>query len=380
MIETAKAIFWVSIVFILYTYIGYPLLIRIFSIFVIRRVDKQYVYPGISIVIAALNEGDRIGKRIENLLGQEYPQDRMEIIIISDGSTDGTEHVVRKLLSRSGNIRLHSFSKRRGKAACINQGIRMSSSDIIILTDARQTFHRRAVKELVANFHDPAVGAVSGELFLKGSRDAVGRSFASYWDLEKWVRKSESKIHSVIGLTGAVCAIRKKLFEPLPECAILDDVIIPMRILLKGHRIIFDEKAVAYDEAPLEPARELSRKIRTLTGNFQILKLMPMILSPRHNPFFFQYFSHKITRLMAPLFTGMMFLSNLFLTDGIYLGLLVGQVLFYVTALTGIVHTSRQSRNSYLFVPAAFLLLNFAVIKGFLNTVQGREDVWVENH
>ena len=226
-------------------------------------------------------------------------------------------------------------------------------------------------------FCDPGIGAVSGALCLADKKDAVGRSFSSYWDLEMKIRRSESLIHSVIGLTGAICAIRKHLYEELPENTILDDVLIPMRIAAKGYRIAYNSMAVAYDDAPIEYGRELKRKIRTLTGNFQLLTLMPELLSIRKNKLFFQFFSHKVTRLLAPLFIVALFVSNLCLWEGVYIYPLIGQAVFYGIAVAAFVVKGIGQKSSLFSIPLTFVMLNYAVFAGFMNFVRKRRDVWV---
>lgn len=371
----AEAIIIFSILFLAYTYFGYAFVVFGISLFTAKAVRKIPIRTNVSIVIAVWNEEKYIERKIRNILGQTYPSELIEIVFVSDGSSDKGLEIARRF-SRD-NILCLELTERRGKAAAVNLGVAAASGEIIVLTDARQLFAMGALAELIANFADPEVGAVSGALDLEKNPDAVGKSFSSYWDLEKWIRKSESRIHSVMGLTGAVCAIRKELYEPMPEGTILDDVMISMRIALKGRRVVFDETAVACDDAPIEYGRELRRKIRTLTGNFQLLSFMPELLSVRKNKFLFQYFSHKITRLLAPVFMAALFISNLFIVEGIYLYTLAGQLGFYGLALAGLLMGDRVKRHAYLTVPCTFMILNYAVCMGFVNFIRKRRDVWV---
>lgn len=374
-----EIIFWGALFFLLYTYLGYPVIVYFLSVVIGREVKKKYTFPRISVVIAALNEEKYIGRRINNLLSQNYPSEKMEIIIVSDGSKDGTENIVRSFVERNENINLFSFEERKGKAAALNLGVSRANGELIIFTDARQTFDPNAIKELTGNFEDPSVGAASGELVLVPKDSNMSDSLRHYWSFEKWIRKNESNIGSVVGATGAIYGIRRELFEEIPKNTILDDLLIPMKIISKGYRVVFDEKAVAYDDANVEPKVELRRKVRTLTGNFQILTLMPEILSIRGNRVFFNYFSHKITRLIAPLFLLVLFLANLVIINGLCGYFFFLQILLYTAATLGIFIRIPLKHFKLLYAPYAFLMLNYAVVLGFINFLRGTHDVWVKN-
>lgn len=374
-----KFIFWVSICFIFYTYLGYPIIVYLLSLLKKKKVTKGYQSPKISVIIAALNEEKYIGRKIINILKQNYPSDRMDIIIVSDGSRDNTEDIVRSFAKRNGNIKLFSFEERKGKAAAINLGLSKANSEVIIFSDARQTFDPNAIRELAGNFEDPSVGGVSGELVLIPEDSNMSDSLRRYWSFEKWIRKNESSVGSVVGATGAIYGIRRGLFEEIPKNTILDDLLIPMRVISKGYRIVFDEKAIAYDDANLDAGSELRRKVRTLTGNFQILTLMPGILSIRKNRVFFNYFSHKITRLIAPLCLAILLVTNAAITSGFYGYFFFLQILLYTAAVLGIFIRIPLKHSKLLYAPCAFLMLNYAVVLGFIHFIKGTHDVWVKN-
>ncbi|MHC4182837.1 MAG: glycosyltransferase family 2 protein [Planctomycetota bacterium] len=356
---------------------GYPLILFFWSLLRRKNVKKSYIYPPVSVIIAALNEEKYIQRKIDNLLNQDYPSNMIEIIVVSDGSVDNTETIVRSLQESNRNIRLYLFDKRRGKASALNIGVSKAKGQVIVFTDARQIFKVDTVKELVANFNDPSVGAASGELFLdSGSVSRIVEPLNYYWNYEKWIRKFENKIDSVIGVTGAVYAIRKYLFEPISDKTILDDLLIPMKVVFKGYRVVFDEKAIAYDDASINSKKEMRRKIRTLSGNFQLLSLMPEILSYGKNRLFFNYFSHKITRLIAPMCFITLFLSNIILFTGFYLYFLMVQGLFYFVALSGLFIDFRESKHKYFYIPYAFLMFNYATFLGFVNFITKNDDIW----
>src|SRR5262249_34557971 len=180
-------------------------------------------------------------------------------------------------------IKALAYPKRRGKAAALNYGIAVATGDIIVFADARQRFEPQAIRELVSTLADETVGVVTGELILGDKqRGRIGEAQALYWKYEKWIRKNESRFDSSVGATGAIYAIKRKLWDPIPESTILDDVYTPMRISLDGYRIVFEEKARAYDQTASSSRQEFLRKARTLTGNYQLCQLLPELRLPTH--------------------------------------------------------------------------------------------------
>jgi len=362
-------VFWVSVGLIAYVYAGYPLLMAAWAR--LRRsepLDAPDAYrPGISIVIAARNEGSRLPARIENLLALDYPPSRREIIIVSDGSTDDTLDVLR----RYRHV-VHALSvPAGGKATALNIGVARASHEIVVFADARQAFAPDALQALAAPFADPAVGAVSGELLLDAESalfadrraaadrrrghagqlraSAIERRISSrrltvastiadgvgmYWRYEKRLRRLESEVGSMLGATGAIYAIRRSLWRPLPGDTILDDVLTSMRIVLQGHRVVFSDRARAFDRAAVDADHEARRKVRTLAGNYQLLALEPRLLLPWRNPVWLQYVSHKLGRLLVPYALLTLFAATIVLaaSEWIYMAALVGQVSFYLLA------------------------------------------------
>jgi len=332
-----ETVFWASFAFVAYVYAGYPLLVAAWSRLVRRPVAKGDWEPGVSLVIAAYNERDTIAGKIDNCLGLDYPADKLEIVVSLDGSTDGTGEVLEELLRREGRAAVRVIASRRheGKAAALNRAVEAARGEVLVFCDARQRIEPGAVRELVADLRDPSVGAVTGELMLLDddeheAADGVGL----YWRYEKALRAMESRIHSTVGATGALYAIRRELFRPIPESAILDDVIVPMGAVLAGKRTVFEPRARAHDRV-CPPEQEFRRKVRTLAGNFQLVALMPQLLVPGRNPVFLQFLSHKIGRLLVPHFLVLLFASNLLLREGFYLVFLVCQCSFYLLAGAG---------------------------------------------
>ncbi|SRR5579871_556466 len=327
----ATIVMWTCIAFLLYVHVGYPLVLWAWSAVAGRAVRKNSWEPTVSILIAAHNEHDTIERKILNCLDLDYPLDKLQVVIALDAPTDGTDLVAAAY--ESDNVHVVSVRKHLGKAGALNRAVAASRGAVLLFSDARQRLDRGALRELVANLHDPEVGSVSGELVLL---DDSGREAADgmglYWRYEKWLRAREARIHSMMGATGAIYAIRREYYKRMQPDTILDDVFVPMSIVLRGKRAVFEGAARAFDRVSASPEVEYGRKVRTLMGNFQILARMPALMSPLHNPVWVQYMSHKAARLMVPYAMAALFVANLFVRDGIYLWLLAAQCAFYLLA------------------------------------------------
>jgi cellulose synthase/poly-beta-1,6-N-acetylglucosamine synthase-like glycosyltransferase len=334
-----ESVFWISALFVGYVYVGYPLLIALLARF--RHAPrKAYFRPGtwpsISIIVAARNEGPRLAGRIRNLLDTFYPGER-EIIVVSDGSTDCTRDALSPFSHAVELIELPAG----GKPQALNAGAAAARGEILVFADARQRFAEDALHELIANFTDENVGGATGELVLDcelgDSASTVGEGVGLYWKYEKWQRRSESRLRSTLGATGAIYALRRRLWQPLPTDTLLDDVLAPMRAVLAGYRIVFDERAIAFDRAAPDAAVETRRKTRTLAGNYQILAIEPRLLVPLQNPVWLQYVSHKVGRLLVPWALVALFVASVALagTGAVYTAALVLQLAFYGLAGIG---------------------------------------------
>jgi len=346
-----ETLFWISAIVILYVYGGYPLLLAAWARLVARAprkasVNAQRSWPSISIVLAARNEAVRLPARVANLLELVYPG-RREIIVVSDGSIDHT----RDALSSFGpNVRVLDVPA-GGKPLALNAGIAASTGDILVFADARQRFSPAALVEMVANFADARVGGVTGELLLdcegpEGAASTIGEGVGLYWKYEKWLRRNESAVWSTLGATGAIYALRRTLWQPLPADTLLDDVLAPMRAVLSGHRIVFEERAQAFDRTSPDGAAETRRKTRTLAGNYQILAQEPRLLVPFLNPVWLQYVSHKVGRLLVPwALVGVLISSGFLASTGWFYALALGaQTVFYGLAAVGGILDARERR------------------------------------
>ncbi len=327
-----KWLFWFSLAVIWYAYIGYPLLLWIASKLQSRPVNKHASEPPVSIVIAVRNEAARIASKLRNLQSLDYTKEKLEVIVVSDGSTDGTAQV----LSEFPQVRAIVLPEHLGKAEALNRGLAIATGDVVVFTDVRQEIEPQAIRELAANFVDAAVGCVSGELMFRsvGGRSRAGVSV--YWALEKMVRKLESATGSVVGATGALYAARRSMVPTLPHGTLLDDVYIPMMIARAGGRVIFEPNARAWDDESATPNLEFGRKVRTLAGNLQLVQLAPWLIT-RANPLRFRFVSHKLLRLLVPWFLVVLLISNITLARSSFYGVFAaGQAMFYLLAAIGL--------------------------------------------
>jgi cellulose synthase/poly-beta-1,6-N-acetylglucosamine synthase-like glycosyltransferase len=368
--------FWGSILLLGYAHLGYPLLIWAWSRLRPRPARGGRIEPRVTVLVVTHNEAARIGQRLANLLALEYPADRLQILLASDGSTDGTaEYAVRHA---RGRVEIVHYPGRRGKTAVLNAMLPRASGEIVILGDTRQRFAPDAIRTLVAPFADPTVGAASGELVLLGGdrSEAVGTGLGFYWRYEKLIRRSEGLVDSTIGVTGAIYAIRRDLVEPIPDDTILDDVVIPMRVVRRGYRVLFEPAARAYDRVSPTAVEEFRRKVRTIAGTFQLFARERWILNPFGNRVWLQTVSHKGLRLLGPLLLGGALVANLALADeALYRATLVAQIAFYLAALGGWARRNGRWTHLALAAPYVFCLLNWATVVAFARFVSGRQRV-----
>lgn len=373
-------IFWISIGLLIYTYIGYPSYIYIRANMFENGIKKDMSYkPSISVIISCYNEEAHIEKKINNLLRSDYPKEKLEILIGSDGSRDKTNDILLRI--SDNRVRVFAFQKRRGKVSVLNDVVPKASGDILVFCDVRQNFDENAISHLVANFADEKVGCVSGELVFEksASSNGVSEGVNRYWDYEKFMRREESAIHSMVGATGAIYAIRRKLYSPPPRDTVLDDVYIPLAIVRKGYRSIWDEEAKAYDRPALTPQEEYRRKVRTLAGNYQIFGMFKDLLIPFRSPVGIALISHKLFRVIAPFFMISMFFSNLIIAKTAnYAFFMICQILFYIFAILG--GMTYEKRRERLITKMAstiymFCLLNFTALAGLYRFLFKKQEI-----
>jgi cellulose synthase/poly-beta-1,6-N-acetylglucosamine synthase-like glycosyltransferase len=252
----------------------------------------------------------------------------------------------------------------------LSEGCRAARHDIIVFADARQRWAADAMQRLLENFADPSIGAVSGELVLEKS-SGIMAGVGLYWRFEKWLRRSEGRVHSTVGVTGAISAVRRELFRPIPAGTILDDVYWPLSVVLQGFRNVHDERAIAYDRLPEQAGNELRRKVRTLSGNYQLLSRIPAAMAPWRNPIWLQFLSHKLLRLVVPWALLGLLAGCALLEAPVYRIMFWGQAAAYCVALAGLA-PKISTRFRLASAAASFLVLNFAAWLAFWVWISGR--------
>jgi biofilm PGA synthesis N-glycosyltransferase PgaC len=368
--------FWISVAVIAYTYAGYAGWLWLRSRWFPKPVKAAPYTPLVSIVMVVRNEAKVLDGKLRNLLALNYPRELIEIVVASDGSTDATNEI---LLEYSKSSKVHAIlnSESRGKATGINAAVEAAHGEIIVFNDARQKIEPNAVHLLVENFADSSVGCASGELMLgdpEAGEAAKGMGF--YWKIEKKIRELESASSSVVGATGALYAVRRTSLVTVPPETILDDVYIPMQVVRKGLRVVFDPRARAWDLPNQGTGREFARKVRTLSGNYQLLQLAPWLLSGK-NPLRFQFVSHKLLRLLAPLALALTLVTSCFLHGTVYRIALGLQLAFYGLGLLAMAHLARGPLARLADPAFTFVVLNTAAVVAFANFVTGRKAVWI---
>ena len=365
--------FWICIFGLIYIFAGYPALIWLFARWRPRRVEKRQNDQPLSVVIVAYNEAAILQRKISSILNSDNAARISEILIASDGSTDGTRDVVNAC--DDPRVQIVSFSERRGKPAVLNDVIPQCKGEIVVLTDARQELEPAALGELAANLSDETVGAVSGELVFRESNNSstAAHGIGVYWKYEKFIRKHESRFRSVPGATGALYAIRKSLFQPIDPQTLLDDVVIPMQAVMQGYRCLFEPRAIAYDAPSESPKKEAIRKRRTIAGCAQLIVHHREWMLPWRNPIWLEFVSHKISRLFSPLLMIIAAVANIVLASHpAYFVILTAHVCFYLSALAGWAFQRSGTRSVCFGAQLMFLALNATTVAALWDAVRGR--------
>ncbi|MCY1030670.1 glycosyltransferase family 2 protein [Corallococcus sp. BB11-1] len=373
----AEVFFWCAALALVHTYFLYPLSLfalegmaqvfqnarRMRSGEAARASAPAQPLPSVSLVVAAYNEADCIEQKLQNSLALDYPADRFEVVIGSDGSSDGTDGLVQKCTDP--RVRL-SPAPRAGKTTVLNRCIPSAHGDIVLLSDANTMIEPDAVRKLVRHFEDPEVGAVCGKLRLYNPTKQDYEESA-YWSYESLIKMYEGKRGAVVGANGGLYAIRRSLFTQLPASTIVDDFVIPLRIMEAGYKVNYEELAVAHEETTEDYGKEFGRRARIAAGNFQSLKLVPGLLLPTAGFPAFAFWSHKLLRWCAPALMVAALLANLFLLDStFYQVTLLGQTLFYALAFLGKsgVFKSGAAKKAAS-VAYYFVTMNMAIAVGF---------------
>ena len=357
---------WGSIAVVFYAYAGYGAAIWLVSRVVSRPVRRSDHLPPVTLLVAAFNEEDVIGQKIENTFALDYPPELLEILIVADGSSDGTCAAVERYADRG--VRLLYQPERRGKNHAVNRAVPMAKGEIVVFSDANAWFEPDALKMLVRNFGDPDVALVAGEKRVSDGdgEGTVGAGEGLYWRYESWLKRLDSRVSSVMGAAGEIFAIRKALYEPPAADAIIEDFMLSMGLVKDGWRVVYEPKAVAIEEASPNAAEEFKRKVRIVAGGWQaVVRLWPL-LTPMHGLVAFQYVSHRVLRWVAvPFLLPAILVLNLALAaQPLYQALLGLQAAFYTLAAVGWALERRGLTWKPAYLPFFFVFLNWAAACG----------------
>lgn len=371
-------LFWSSLILIVYTYGIFPLLTFLRGILWRQPYQSADITPKVSLIIAAYNEAHSIGSKLDNILSLNYPRHQLEAIVASDGSSDGTDEIVRKYEDQG--IRLLS-RPRQGKAPALNAAVSASTGDILVFSDANSIYTPDAIRALVRPFADPQVGAVAGnQCYLKGSKNGAAVGERSYWQFDRNLKQAQSQAGNAISATGAIYAIRRSLFKKVPE-GVTDDFVTSTRAIAQGYRLVFAPDAVAYEPVAKTNDVEFGRKVRVITRGLRAVLVMRELLNPfRYGFYALQLFSHKVLRRLVvfPLIT-LLIVTPLLWERGLFYQLAtLAQAVFYGCGGLGMVLSkTRFGRLKIFMLPSFFSMVNVASLLATVNVLRGhRITLW----
>lgn len=381
-------LFWTSLAIVLYTYIGYGaivfLLVKIRGFFAGKNEHRSAVaatQPSVTLIIAAYNEADCIKEKIQNSLGQEYPQQLLEIIVITDGSSDETPAIV---ASYEPKVKLMHQPARMGKTAALNRAVAHATNEILIFSDANTMLNKDAIANIAAHYANPAVGGVSGE---KRIVNAIGIGAVAeeglYWKYESLLKRLDSALYTVVGAAGELFSVRKSLYENVDHQIILDDFYISLGICSRGYQVKYEPDAYGEELPSQNVQEEEKRKIRIAAGGFQAMQIFKSLMNPfKHGMLAFQYVSHRVLRwAVCPFLLPVLFIVNVVLAvvdSSVTVNfLLVGQISFYILAIAGWVLNKKNIKLRFVNVPYYFLFMNMAVYAGLNKFLKNNQSaVW----
>lgn len=373
----AATVAWVALALLAYTYVGYPILVALLARLwpLATRSDGEWT-PMVTACIPVYNAAKYLPAKLDSLLALEWPRDKLEILVYSDGATDGSGAIADDYARRFPGVVRHLVAeKRSGKPAAVNRMRREARGEVLLMTDVRQPLVPSALRALTRLLADERVACVSGNLTLPSTAGA-----GVYWKYENWIRRSEARFRSMLGVTGPIYVIRKSDLPDLPLDLILDDMWIPLRLRLRRRRLLWAEDAVAWDEA-FDDEREFGRKVRTLAGNYQLFARMPALLVPFVNPSWLEVMSHKVLRLVGPWALALCLVASIAAAQPtahlayepspvwVMRALAIGQLLMYALALVG----ARAGRQGTVY--RTFVVLNAAAVVGLWRWALGKQKV-----
>jgi len=369
-----KVLFVILLFIQIYIFILYPVLIAIIAW--LKKCNKPETRKSynlnVTIVVAARNEEKVIESKILNSLEINYPKEHLEIFIVSDNSSDRTDEIVRKY--KDNGITLISLDCRHGKTALQNIAVKKAKGEIIVFSDANAMYNPDSIQYIVSQFNDPDVGCVSGELcYANPGKSAAGREENLYWKYEKYLKRKEDCISTIMGANGSIYAVRKSDYVPLGD-DIISDFIEPLEIASKGKKVVYEDKALSYEESSVTFEEELMRKRRILSRSIYSLYIHRHLLNPFKNPqLAFGLFSHKILRWLSPVFLIILLAVNLFILDSFFYRLVfILQMIFYSLSLIVVLIRHNKKMPTFILVPYYFCLLGYASLLGIFDFIKGR--------
>lgn len=381
MFQTAFTLFWLGILVVSYTYVGYGIIIYIFSKLKQRKTLTSLpddALPEVTLLIAAYNEESFIKEKITNTLALDYPAGKLRVFFVTDGSSDRTPDLVKE----HPNVTLFHQPERRGKIHAVNRVMKHVATPIVVFCDANTYLNGAAIRNIVRHYQDPTVGGVAGEkrIFKKEEDNASGAGEGLYWKYESFLKKKDAEVYSIVGAAGELFSIRTALYEAPDENMIIEDFYMSLRVVARGYRFAYEPDAYAMETASASVGEEWKRKVRICAGAFQAMGRLLYLLNPfRYGIVSFQYLSHRVLRwTLAPLFLPLILLSNVYLAlvpGGIYTLLLAAQVGFYGIAVLGWRWQDRNVSIKGFFVPYYFAVMNLAVYAGLSRFLRGRQSV-----
>ncbi|MBY0517797.1 MAG: glycosyltransferase family 2 protein [Bacteriovoracaceae bacterium] len=364
-----------------YIYVGYFFLCLILGKIFKRKITQSDITPSVSLLIAAYNEESSIEAKILNSLELDYPKDKLEIIVVSDGSTDRTDEIVNRFLSRG--VRLVRVEGRVGKTQARNVAVNLANGEIILFSDATTKYDPKIIRKMVRNFADPQVGMVTSQLiYFANKNSSMGLGQKLFWKYESLLKKAQNQMGTLTGTVGCATSFRKKFYTPLPS-NIIEDFTEPLMFILKGFRVVYEEEAICYEEVTDKTKQELKMRVRVIRGGMTGLLYAKKIL----NPFMylvpsFQLISHKVLRWLAPIIgLSLLFVSIsavIFESSNIFASLiLLLQLLFYLCALVSYIVEKRGKTLSKISIPHYFVILNIASLVALFKTATSKlEATW----
>jgi len=361
---------------LLYIYLGYPILVFLFSVIKNRKVKKGAYQPYVTILIAAYNEERCIDSTLRNKLEQKYPKEKLEIIVISDGSTDKTDNIVKQY--KEQGVKLLRQEPRAGKTAALKMAVPKAKGEILFFSDANSIYEQDAVRKLVQNFNDPTVGYVTGKMIYANQNGTpIGDGCTSYMKYENLLRHFETKIGSVVGVDGGIDAVRKDLYQPMNPDQ-LPDFVLPLKVAEQGYRIVYEPEAILKESSLKSSKDEYKMRVRvSLRALWALWDMRGLFTLKGSKLFSWELLSHKWLRYLSFLFLVGLYISNLYLwNQGLYFKIFfLLQSIFYISAPFSLILENRGQSSRFLYLPYYFILINLASAHAFMKFLLGRKQV-----